>query len=115
MISIRIIYRLIEFSADGSEQSSAAIEALSTQEAWFFVLEAMPMLVALIGFGVCHPRRGMVGVDATIPRGWLGRKCEGGCCGGRDKGRMGEKGERKGRERLGSFEGDEVMLVARHR
>lgn len=58
------------------------------------------MLVALVGFGVCHPGRGMVDVDERLPRGWLGRKCAGccGCCG--------KRGSRKRGERLRNFVDD---------
>jgi hypothetical protein len=122
MITIRIIYRFVEFSADGSEKPSAAIMALQNQEVWFYLLEATPMMLALVGFAAVHPGRGMGVVDERLPRGWLRGKlgCRGGgCCCGRSRWK-GARGEPKGRERLGSEHdagreeyGDRVLLVER--
>lgn len=62
MISVRIIYRLIEFSG-GLESGNA----LMTQELYFYLLEAAPMLCALSSFVVCHPGRLMNGSGSDMP------------------------------------------------
>ncbi|KAF4333239.1 RTA1-like protein [Fusarium beomiforme] len=62
MISVRIIYRLIEFSG-GKGQDNALI----TQEAYFYVLEAAPMCLALLAFNVIHPGRIMTGPNSDMP------------------------------------------------
>lgn len=62
MISIRIIYRLIEFSG-GLGQNNA----LTTHEAYFYVLEAAPMLIALAAFNIIHPGRIITGPGSEMP------------------------------------------------
>jgi hypothetical protein len=117
MITVRIVYRLIEFSADGSDDPHPAIAALSTQESWFYVLEAVPMAVAMIGFAIWHPGRAMNGVDEEFPVRRRACCC---CCRQAKRGHQAEMIKGKGRERLGSGEGwehrasgDQVLLVAR--
>ncbi|KAF4463046.1 RTA1-involved in 7-aminocholesterol resistance [Fusarium albosuccineum] len=62
MISIRIIYRLVEFSG-GLELDNPLI----THEAFFYVLEAIPMLLALLAFNLVHPGKIMTGPDSDMP------------------------------------------------
>ncbi|KAK1486133.1 RTA1 domain-containing protein [Colletotrichum abscissum] len=53
MISVRIIYRLIEFSSGHGIDN-----VLITHEAYFYVLEALPMLLAIAVFNVYYSARG---------------------------------------------------------
>jgi hypothetical protein len=62
MITIRIVYRLIEFSGGMGQDN-----ALTTHEAYFYVLEAVPMLLALGAFNVVHPGKIMTGPNADMP------------------------------------------------
>ncbi|KAK6534179.1 hypothetical protein TWF281_005512 [Arthrobotrys megalospora] len=66
MITIRIIFRLVEFSAGSFETK------LTKTEAFFFVLEATPMSIACITWNLFHPGRFLVGPDSEFPR--LSRK-----------------------------------------
>lgn len=61
-ITVRIIYRLIEFSGGMGQDN-----ALTTHEAYFYILEAVPMFVALAAFNVVHPARVMTGPEAEMP------------------------------------------------
>ncbi|KFA74033.1 hypothetical protein S40288_05177 [Stachybotrys chartarum IBT 40288] len=61
-VSIRVIYRLVEFSG-GLEHDSP----LNTQEAYFYVLEAGPMFLAIAGFNIVHPGRVITGPNAEMP------------------------------------------------
>ncbi|KAF4975492.1 hypothetical protein FZEAL_7723 [Fusarium zealandicum] len=62
MISVRIIYRLIEFSGGMGQDNS-----LITNEAYFYALEAVPMLLAVLAFNVVHPGRIMTGPRSDMP------------------------------------------------
>ncbi|KAF4422167.1 hypothetical protein F53441_14311 [Fusarium austroafricanum] len=62
MISVRIIYRLIEFSGGMGQDN-----ALVTHEVYFYILEAAPMFLALLAFNVVHPGRIMTGPKADMP------------------------------------------------
>ncbi|KAI8679366.1 hypothetical protein NCS57_00214600 [Fusarium keratoplasticum] len=62
MISIRIIYRLIEFSGGMGEDN-----ALVTHEIYFYLLEAVPMFLALLVFNFVHPGRIMTGPHSDMP------------------------------------------------
>jgi len=62
MITVRILYRLIEFSG-GIEEGNA----LTTKEIYFYVLEAAPMLVALSTFILFHPGKFMNGPGSDMP------------------------------------------------
>lgn len=61
-LSTRVIYRLVEFSG-GLEHDSP----LNTQEAYFYVLEAGPMFLAIVGFNIVHPGRIITGPNAKMP------------------------------------------------
>ncbi|KAF7539256.1 hypothetical protein G7Z17_g12455 [Cylindrodendrum hubeiense] len=75
MITIRIIYRLIEFSG-GMGQNNA----LTTHEAYFYALEAVPMVFAIGAFNVIHPGKIMTGSRSEMPglirllRNWISEK-----------------------------------------
>ncbi|SCN68108.1 related to RTA1-involved in 7-aminocholesterol resistance [Fusarium fujikuroi] len=62
MISVRIIYRLIEFSGGMGQDN-----ALVTHEVYFYILEAAPMFLALLAFNVVHPGRIMTGPNSDMP------------------------------------------------
>ncbi|KAF3931086.1 hypothetical protein ABW20_dc0106617 [Dactylellina cionopaga] len=62
MIVIRIIFRLVEFSG-GSFNNK-----LTTNETFFYVLEATPMSIACITWNVFHPGRFLVGPESEFPR-----------------------------------------------
>ncbi|KAF5680453.1 RTA1-like protein [Fusarium denticulatum] len=62
MISVRIIYRLIEFSGGMGQDN-----ALVTHEVYFYILEAAPMFLALLAFNLVHPGRIMTGPNSDMP------------------------------------------------
>lgn len=62
MISVRIVYRLIEFSSGHGIDN-----VLITHEAYFYVLEALPMLLAIAVFNVVHPAMIMNGEGSDMP------------------------------------------------
>ncbi|KAK2732942.1 hypothetical protein FQN57_002427 [Myotisia sp. PD_48] len=61
LISVRIIFRLIEYS--GGIHSS-----LATNEAAFYVLDATTMLVAVVLFNIFHPGKYLVGPGSEFPK-----------------------------------------------
>ncbi|KPM34594.1 hypothetical protein AK830_g11971 [Neonectria ditissima] len=75
MITIRIVYRLVEFSGGLGQDNP-----LTNQEAYFYALEAVPMLLALASFNVIHPGRIMTGPNSEMPglialiKTWVARK-----------------------------------------
>ncbi|RDW73413.1 hypothetical protein BP6252_07320 [Coleophoma cylindrospora] len=62
MITIRILFRLVEFSR-GSNVSNP----LLTSEAYFYVLEAVPMFLAILSLNITHPGTILVGVESEMP------------------------------------------------
>jgi hypothetical protein len=71
-ITIRIIYRLIEFSA-GLGNSNP----LPKNEALLYVLESTPIFLAILIWNIFHPGRYMHGDDAKMSPSWLSRHL---CC-----------------------------------
>ncbi|KAH6995832.1 RTA1 like protein-domain-containing protein [Ilyonectria sp. MPI-CAGE-AT-0026] len=75
MITIRIIYRLVEFSGGLGQDN-----ALTTHEAYFYALEAVPMLLAIGAFNIMHPGKLMTGPNSEMPglirsvRNWIAKK-----------------------------------------
>lgn len=61
LITVRIIFRLAEYT-DG-EYSHVAI-----YEAYFYCLEALPMIVSLFLFNIVHPGIVLVGPDSEFPK-----------------------------------------------
>lgn len=61
LITVRIIFRLVEFS-------SGLYGSIPTHEAYFYVLEALPMLVALGAFAVVHPGSVLVGEESEFSK-----------------------------------------------
>ncbi|KAF3319078.1 hypothetical protein TWF173_003532 [Orbilia oligospora] len=60
--AIRIIFRLVEFSAGSFETK------LTMTEWYFYVLEATPMATACLTWNIFHPGRFLVGPDSEFPR-----------------------------------------------
>jgi hypothetical protein len=71
-ITIRIIYRLAEFSA-----GLGASNPLPSNEPLLYVLESAPMWLAILVWNIVHPGRFIHGPDAKMPRSWLSRHL---CC-----------------------------------
>ncbi|KAJ6611249.1 RTA1 like protein-domain-containing protein [Mycena sp. CBHHK59/15] len=61
LITIRIIFRLIEFS-------SGIFSPITMHEAPFYCLEALPMFVALLLWNIFHPGQVLVGPDSEFPK-----------------------------------------------
>ncbi|KAI1483239.1 RTA1 like protein-domain-containing protein [Daldinia eschscholtzii] len=62
-ITIRIIFRLVEFSSGSTGVSNSLI----TNETYFYVLEAAPMMLAVLGFNIVHPGKVLVGPGSEMP------------------------------------------------
>ena len=60
LITIRIIFRLIEY-ANGYESG------IPVHEAYQYILDSTPMLMALVLFNIVHPGRIMPGKEADLP------------------------------------------------
>ena len=59
---IRILFRLIEFS--GGDTSS---NPLPFHEAYFYILEAVPMFFAISVFNITHPGSTLIGPESELP------------------------------------------------
>ncbi|KAI1874995.1 hypothetical protein JX265_003679 [Neoarthrinium moseri] len=64
MITVRIIYRFVEFSSGSVDND------LTAQEAYFYALEAAPMVIAIGVFGAHHPGSVIDGPGADMPGIW---------------------------------------------
>ncbi|KAK2037404.1 RTA1 domain-containing protein [Colletotrichum somersetense] len=62
MITIRIIYRLVEFSSGHGVDN-----VLITHESYFYVLEALPMFLAIAVFNAVHPAATINGAGSDMP------------------------------------------------
>ncbi|KAJ8107812.1 hypothetical protein OPT61_g8604 [Boeremia exigua] len=71
-ITVRIIYRLVEFSA-----GLGTSNPLPSNEPLLYVLESTPMCFAIFVWNVIHPGRFIHGKDAKMPPSWLSRHL---CC-----------------------------------
>ncbi|KZF26249.1 hypothetical protein L228DRAFT_257721 [Xylona heveae TC161] len=71
LISIRIIYRLCEFSRGGNTN-------ITTHEAYYYVLDALPTFLALVLLWFAHPGTVLVGPDSEFPEDE--RSCWWYCC-----------------------------------
>jgi hypothetical protein len=60
---IRIVFRLIEFSRGADDINNPLLAV----EAYFYVLEAGPMLLALLSFNIIHPGKVLVGPESAMP------------------------------------------------
>lgn len=65
LITTRIIFRLVEFSA-GLDPSKNPIPF---HEAYFYVLDALPMVIALVLFNIVHPGHILQGEGSEFPKG----------------------------------------------
>jgi hypothetical protein len=70
---IRIIYRLVEFSPNSKGSSS-----LADHEAYFYILEGVPMLFALLAFNIVNPGGVLDGPKADMPGLWTSLRGRGG-------------------------------------
>ncbi|KAJ6589220.1 RTA1 like protein-domain-containing protein [Mycena capillaripes] len=61
LITLRIIFRLIEFS-------SGVYSPITMHEAPFYCLEALPMFAALLLWNIFHPGQVLVGPDSEFPK-----------------------------------------------
>ncbi|KAJ7320816.1 RTA1 like protein-domain-containing protein, partial [Mycena albidolilacea] len=61
LITIRIVFRLIEFS-------SGVYSPITMHEAPFYCLEALPMFAALLLWNISHPGQILVGPDSEFPK-----------------------------------------------
>ncbi|KAF7334411.1 RTA1-domain-containing protein [Mycena venus] len=61
LITIRIIFRLVEFS-------SGVFSPITMHEAPFYTLEALPMFSALLLWNIFHPGQVLVGPDSEFPK-----------------------------------------------
>ncbi|KAJ7226969.1 RTA1 like protein-domain-containing protein [Mycena pura] len=61
LITIRIIFRLIEFSA-------GVFSPITMHEAPFYVTEALPMFLVLLAWNISHPGQVLVGPDGEFPK-----------------------------------------------
>ncbi|KAI9707846.1 MAG: hypothetical protein M1820_004452 [Bogoriella megaspora] len=79
LITIRIIFRLIEYS-------SGLDSSIPNHEAYMYILDSAPMVIALVLFNIVHPGRIMKGKEADFPsrkeRKRLGRLMKEGNLGG---------------------------------
>jgi RTA1 like protein len=64
LITTRIIFRLVEFSS-GLDPS---VNPIPFTEAYFYVLDALPMVLAMVLINIVHPGRIMTGPDSEFPR-----------------------------------------------
>jgi hypothetical protein len=100
-ISIRIIFRLIQFSS-GLDKSNRILY----HEFYIYVFDAAPMVLAIVLWNVFHPGTRLQGPDAQLPQSWLERKicC---CC-------SGKRGKDKfyRHEKLNPQPGDEEEMTA---
>lgn len=71
-ITIRIIYRLVEFSA-----GLGSSNPLPKNEPLLYVLESAPMFLAIVIWNIFHPGRYMYGEDTKMQPSWLSRHL---CC-----------------------------------
>ncbi|KAI1626474.1 RTA1 domain protein [Exophiala viscosa] len=101
-ITVRIIFRLIEFS-----RGFGTNNPLPHKEAYFYALEALPMFFGILIWNAIHPGRFMQGPDAKLPPSWLSRKL---CCCCHRKGKS-----RGGHERLASNANYEELKALRSR
>ncbi|EJT99582.1 hypothetical protein DACRYDRAFT_90214 [Dacryopinax primogenitus] len=65
LITIRIIYRILEFSM-------GYINYVTTHEVFYFVFDALPMFLALVIFNIWHPAKILVGEDSDFGNGCSG-------------------------------------------
>jgi len=59
------VFRFIEFS-----RGEAVDNPLLTNETYFYILEAVPMFLALLSFCLVHPGKVLVGPEAEMPGLW---------------------------------------------
>ncbi|KAK6369813.1 uncharacterized protein PV06_01842 [Exophiala oligosperma] len=63
LITVRIMFRLIQFSSGGTSSNNPLVSS----EACFYILEAVPMVLALLCFNIKHPGSVLVGPESELP------------------------------------------------
>jgi hypothetical protein len=94
LITLRIIYRMIEYS-------TGIRSPLATSEAAFYVLDAVPMFIAMGLLSIYHPGRVLIGPDSEFPKKEKKKK----------NGKKSKKGE-KGNQGDENDSSDELNLEA---
>ncbi|KAK2784437.1 hypothetical protein FQN52_009018 [Onygenales sp. PD_12] len=102
LITLRIIFRLVEFS--GGLESKIA-----TSEAAFYVLDAVPMIVALVLLNVVHPGLVLVGAESEFPKK-EGKKGKGKGDGGKKRRWGGRRGTLSELESASDLETEALQL-----
>lgn len=100
MITVRIIYRLIEFSSGSTDNS------LTRQEKYFYLLEATPMVLAITVFNLIHPAAVINGPGSEMPGVLAVARA-------RVRDLLADRTGRKGNPLLGESEGQELNRVYR--
>jgi hypothetical protein len=73
-ITVRIIFRLVEFSAGNTESNP-----LPNREAYFYVFDGIPMFIAIMIWNLAHPGATLQGPESQLPRTmWIRKLCR--CC-----------------------------------
>lgn len=109
LITVRIIYRLIEFAAGLDPDKNP----LPYHEAYFMVLDALPMLIACMLLNFAHPGMVLQGEGSEFPKGPSRKEKKEAKRVKKEEKRAAKerkKIEKKERKR-GSFGGDQVELV----
>lgn len=65
IVQIRIIFRIIEFSAGADSSLSKNI---SNHEAYMYCFDALPMFLALLTFHLWHPGKVLVGPESEFEK-----------------------------------------------
>lgn len=113
-ITVRIFYRLIEFSSGYGENNP-----IPYHEWYMYVFDGIPMALAILVWNFAPPGAVLKGPDAEMPSSGIGKLlcCNGcGCCGGCCCRTCRKRGKgKKNMQRLpdGDFYGDEVPLHQR--
>ena len=61
LITIRIIYRLVQYSA-------GVLSTIPTHEVYFYCFDALPMFLALVLLNIAHPGRYLIGPESEYPK-----------------------------------------------
>jgi signal transduction histidine kinase len=65
LITVRIIYRLVEFAAGLDPEKNK----LPYHEAYFMVLDALPMVIGIVLLNIVHPGQVLQGEGSEFPKG----------------------------------------------
>ena len=65
IVQIRIIFRIVEFSAG---VGSSLSQNISNNEAYMYCFDALPMVLALMTFHLWHPGKVLAGPESEFPK-----------------------------------------------